>query len=433
MDKKIYSSFVCVILFITMSISAGAVSVSLKDFDNGHSNFDADGLKIEYSLSSAAGADGVVYVYSGDVSNLSDGNPPKYMNYISNPSDDYSADISFLEGFGYGEYTLLYVSSVGSDSATFEYYSDSDLLQNKKNTIFNELKALENPNGSAVKGVFNKRSDTFSIISADADMTAYNKVSDTDAIYAKMVESIALLENYDAMVDLFEAKATEQFLSESYVTGGTGNLTPGNTNTVITDHFGGGGGGGVTGGGTGIAPIGFSDMKSHWAEKYVTELKSRGIMDGYDDGSFRGENPITRAELAKILSVLLNLPMYDGNNYTDVLAGEWYSPYIGAVYAANIVTGFEDGSFRPNDNIIRQDAALMIYRALSTINEIPMGYTVFADELKISDYASNSVRGLADVNIITGTPEGNFNPLSTITRAEISALICRSLDYIESH
>ena len=75
----------------------------------------------------------------------------------------------------------------------------------------------------------------------------------------------------------------------------------------------------------------------------------------------------------------------------------------------------------------------MLYRAMSVNNELPTGFTFFKDDLTISDYASEATRCLGDLKIITGDEKGNFNPLKEITRAEVAAIICRALDYVESH
>jgi hypothetical protein len=98
-----------------------------------------------------------------------------------------------------------------------------------------------------------------------------------------------------------------------------------------------------------------------------------------------------------------------------------------------IVNGFEDGSFRPDVSITREDAIVMIHRALSMKSKLPEGFSLFADDLEISSYAKAATRCMGDLGIITGDLNKKLNPKSIITRAEVAAIVCRSLDYAVSH
>ena len=93
---------------------------------------------------------------------------------------------------------------------------------------------------------------------------------------------------------------------------------------------------------------------------------------------------------------------------------------------------FEDGSFGPDKNVSRQDAVLMIYRAMNLITELPEGYKFFADEKDIQDYASMAIRTLGDLGIITGNGKKNeFLPNNDITRAEMAVLMNRFLAMVD--
>ena len=176
----------------------------------------------------------------------------------------------------------------------------------------------------------------------------------------------------------------------------------------------------------------FSDMTGHWAQKHAEALVARGIVNGYADGSFRGDSPITRAELTKIIVEALDVPEKEGKNFGDVAQSSWYSSYVSRAATAGVINGFEDGSFKPEANVSRQDAVLMIWRAMNLTSELPEGFKYFADEKDIQDYASEAIRCLGDLGIVTGEKSG-FKPLNNITRAEMAAVICRAIDYIESH
>ncbi|MBP3359726.1 MAG: S-layer homology domain-containing protein [Clostridia bacterium] len=73
---------------------------------------------------------------------------------------------------------------------------------------------------------------------------------------------------------------------------------------------------------------GFSDIKGHWAEETILKFKDKDIISGYTDGTFKPDNQVTRAELAKILSLAFELKKEEAINYSDVDASAWYYPYL---------------------------------------------------------------------------------------------------------
>ena len=178
---------------------------------------------------------------------------------------------------------------------------------------------------------------------------------------------------------------------------------------------------------------GFAYMKDHWAEKFANELSGRGIINGYADGSFKGDNFITRAELVKILCSTFAGTQRAEIDFNDVNSSEWYAEYVARALNYKMVNGYEDGSFRPNISVSREDAIVMLYRAMSLKASLPQGYTLFADDLDISSYAHEATRCLGELKIVTGDLNKKLNPQNPITRAEVAAIICRSLDYMASH
>ena len=118
--------------------------------------------------------------------------------------------------------------------------------------------------------------------------------------------------------------------------------------------------------------------------------------------------------------------------FKDVAPNSWYADYVYSAVANGLINGY-DGKFNPDSAITRQDAVLMIYRAMSLKQELPEGYKFFGDERDIQDYASKAIRCFGDLGIITGDGNNQFLPQNSITRAEMAAVICRSLDYMQSH
>lgn len=167
----------------------------------------------------------------------------------------------------------------------------------------------------------------------------------------------------------------------------------------------------------------FSDISdSHWAYKAIKQLNTDGIMTGYDDGTVKPDKSVTRAEFLKLLTVALGI--YDSSaqcSFNDVESGAWYEGYIASAVREKIVSGYPDNTFKPNIPLTREDAALMIYRAAGIEEETEE--LKFADKDSISDYAYNAVRALCSRGILNGFEDGEFKPTQAITRAQTAQLV----------
>lgn len=175
--------------------------------------------------------------------------------------------------------------------------------------------------------------------------------------------------------------------------------------------------------------IPFLDVSNHWSKNYVDELYKKGIINGFDDGTFRPDDYVTRAEFAKMISQILGLSTSVSSNFIDVESNRWYQGYVAAVEKIGIVNG-TDGRFMPQMHITRQDAAVILARVIAykgkTFSKETAG---FKDEINISDYAKDSVNGMANLGIITGY-ENAFAPKEKTTRGQTAALLMRVIEYI---
>ena len=171
--------------------------------------------------------------------------------------------------------------------------------------------------------------------------------------------------------------------------------------------------------------VSFADVtKDMWMYEYVSELSTKGIVSGYEDGSFRPEKTITREEFVKLICEAAEIDSEAAQSgFADVEASRWSYKYISAAVSAGIVNGISENSFAPSQNITRQDAAVMISRVLG--DKKAENSKTFADAQSISDYALNAVELLSSLGILTGDDRGNFRPADSLTRAETCALVSR--------
>jgi len=101
-----------------------------------------------------------------------------------------------------------------------------------------------------------------------------------------------------------------------------------------------------------------------WSVEEIATLQRLDILSGYEDGTFRPSNAITRAEFAAVMMQFFEVDLNARHNFTDV-SGHWAEFYIAAAFSNGFITGYPDGTFRPNEPITRAEAAALINNALS--------------------------------------------------------------------
>ena len=167
--------------------------------------------------------------------------------------------------------------------------------------------------------------------------------------------------------------------------------------------------------------------QNHWAYKYVEELRSDNIISGYADGNFYPDNKVKREEFIKMIVVLSGITSQDVScDFDDVSAFAWYRPFVASAFDAGIVKGVDDRNFGVGSDISRQDVAVIICRLLDKLGTDINAKSdkTFADEQDISDYASESVDTLSALSVLNGYEDGTFRPKASLTRAEASKIIC---------
>lgn len=167
----------------------------------------------------------------------------------------------------------------------------------------------------------------------------------------------------------------------------------------------------------------FSDVpESHWAFDAVNYLRWNNIVNGDTNNSFNPEKNVSRAELVKMLVCAFNVK---GStcDFADVNSGDWFYGYVAAAFTKGLING--DGSnFRPNEDITRQDAAVIIFRfAENSGKKYTGGDLTFEDADSISDYAKNAVAVLSSDGTINGIDGKRFAPQERLTRAQCAKMI----------
>ncbi|MBQ3900254.1 MAG: S-layer homology domain-containing protein, partial [Clostridia bacterium] len=181
---------------------------------------------------------------------------------------------------------------------------------------------------------------------------------------------------------------------------------------------------------SGAAKTPFADVRDRdWFSSDVRYVYENNIMTGTSKTTFEPKTPLTRYMYVTIIFRLGGAGGTYPNKFTDVPAGKWYSDAVGWAQDTGIVEGYRDGRFHGNNKITRQEMAVMTARYLSyawaDLPDSPSAVGKYADESKISGWARPSFETVRRIGLIMGDQNGNANPGALATRAETAALIGR--------
>jgi hypothetical protein len=167
----------------------------------------------------------------------------------------------------------------------------------------------------------------------------------------------------------------------------------------------------------------FKDLPSDfWATQYVNGLNQKGIIGGFTDGSFKPNDNVTRAEFSKMIVNAMGWQLVTPENpsFSDVPTNHWCYSYIETARSHGVIDGYRDGTFRPNRNISRAEISKMTTQAaqLKTDNS----GTSFKD-VEDSFWARDYIVTAKNYSIVSGYRDGSFRPEARATRAEATKMI----------
>jgi len=174
----------------------------------------------------------------------------------------------------------------------------------------------------------------------------------------------------------------------------------------------------------------YSDSHGHWAYWYIGWAMQNGISTGFADGTFRPNVSVTRAEFVTFLHRVAGRPEANAEaEFPDMPRTAVFREAISWAVEAGVTTGFDDGTFRPNSRIHRQQIAAMLFRyadslELSTV--APEGeLDRFNDDYEVADWAEEEMRWAVYQGLITGQRGGFLAPRNNATRAETVTMLQR--------
>lgn len=173
------------------------------------------------------------------------------------------------------------------------------------------------------------------------------------------------------------------------------------------------------------APVKAADTTGHWAESTIDTFVQLGVVSGYSDGTIRPNTDITRAEFVTILSKLFNVHGTQSTAFVDT-GDHWAKAAIEQFAAAGVISGYGAGEFKPNRVISREEMVVIVSR-LVNLQAINKDSTKgeFTDLQKA--YAADAIKQAAQAGLIEGKGKNNFDPKAEVTRAEAFTVIMNML------
>ncbi len=181
----------------------------------------------------------------------------------------------------------------------------------------------------------------------------------------------------------------------------------------------------------------YSDLASSYAAKEIAALTASGILDGFDDGTFRPAEPVTRAQFAKVIASILKLkPVPEiAARFHDVPSNAWYAGYTGALVKEGITDGVSEHEFAPDQLVTREELAAFFMRALTlskSAQSFPLDSSIFADFNDISPWAQHYVSFAYQIGFLQGTQDANnslvYRPKAQADRQALARLAFELLE-----
>ncbi len=173
----------------------------------------------------------------------------------------------------------------------------------------------------------------------------------------------------------------------------------------------------------------FTDVPAdRWSYPYIKQLYDAGVVSGTSATTFEPTANVTRAQFVTMIAGLAGADVsgYASGPFDDVQAGSWYAPYVNWAAASGIVSGTSATTFEPAAEISRQDMAVMLYNYAQQagVQLEQTTVTPFTDEGSIAAYALPAVQALHNAGVISGMPDGSFQPQATTTREQACVVLC---------
>lgn len=173
----------------------------------------------------------------------------------------------------------------------------------------------------------------------------------------------------------------------------------------------------------------FTDISTHWAKDFIDRLAKMNIVSGFPDGTFKPDRHLTRAQYAALLAKAFELaPRRQATVFKDVAADFWAKSAIVKANRAGFLVGYPDSTFRPEQNLTRVQAIVSLVNGLQLVGGNPNSLSVYDDRALIPSFATDEIATATERKIVVNYPaRPKLSSARDITRGEISAIVYQTL------
>lgn len=186
---------------------------------------------------------------------------------------------------------------------------------------------------------------------------------------------------------------------------------------------------------TGVTASAASDMDGHWAGGTLYAFAEQGLLQGYGDGTYRPDEPMTRAQFAALVNRVTGLTAQaDLSGYTDVPEDAWYAPELAKALAAGYLQGTSDTTLSPETPVTREQAVTLLSRLLGLrADQADVdALNRYADGTRVSDWAVDAFAAMVREGYVEGMTGNTLSPDTVLTRAQGVTLLSRTMEALQA-
>lgn len=176
-----------------------------------------------------------------------------------------------------------------------------------------------------------------------------------------------------------------------------------------------------------ISAFGASDISGHWASEAIQEWLDKGLANGYPDGSFKPNENITRAEFMSLVNKSFDFTAEEEISYSDVSESKWYYNVVKATKAAGYLTGYPDGTIKPEELITRQEAAVII-AAVKGLESNVNGANDLTDATEMASWSKGAIGAVVEAGYMSGYKDKTFKASNYIKRGEVITVLKKAVE-----
>ena len=168
-----------------------------------------------------------------------------------------------------------------------------------------------------------------------------------------------------------------------------------------------------------------------WCYTQVMQAAETGLMNGYADGRFGKNDPITRGQMVQILYNYYGEDCGTNSGFSDVPASAWYAKAVTWASKKGVVSGYSNGTFGPDNQLTREQMVTILYNVADKPETNPSAISQYSDYHQVASYAADGFAWAVSNKVVSGTSNTTLSPRGTATRAQVAVILIRYLENVE--